>query len=134
MEEITNEFIVDEDMGVMPSNLHGVYAKTNELQQVERVYSTVFEEPQECDILLKHGLGDEFVHVGYYQIYDEQMCHNYKVVDGLIIECTPEDKQVELDSRTSSHEESSLKEQILQLQAVVIDMQYQNRLKEMEML
>ena len=72
-----------------------VYAKSiNGL--VYTVYSTCFYEIEEGDTFVKEGFGDEFVHVGYYEIYDSNMCHNYKIVDNKVVECTNEEKVEEL--------------------------------------
>ena len=72
-----------------------VYAKSiNGL--VYTVYSTCFYEVEEGDTFVKEGFGDEFVHVGYYQIYNESGCHNYKIVDGEMVERTEEEKNEEL--------------------------------------
>ena len=72
-----------------------VYAKSiNGL--VYTVYSTCFYEVEEGDTFVKEGFGDEFVHVGYYEIYDSNMCHNYKIVDNEVVECTNEEKAEEL--------------------------------------
>ena len=72
-----------------------VYAKSiNGL--VYAVYSTCFYEVEEGDTFVKEGFGDEFVHVGYYQVYDENGCHNYKIVEGKIVECTKHEKAEEL--------------------------------------
>ena len=72
-----------------------VYAKSiNGL--VYTVYSTCFYEIEEGDTFVKEGFGDEFVHVGYYEIYDSNMCHNYKIVDNEVVECTEEEKVEEL--------------------------------------
>ena len=73
-----------------------VYARPNSNQQVEKFFSTCFEQPLENDICIKEGFGDEFVHVGYYQVYDSNMCHNYKIVSNKLIETTEEEKQQEL--------------------------------------
>ena len=73
-----------------------VYAVINKEKQVESFYSTCFKESSENDILIKEGYGDEFVHVGYYQVYNENMCHNYKIVSNKLIETTEEEKQQEL--------------------------------------
>ena len=72
-----------------------VYAKsTNGL--VYTIYSTCFYEVEKGDTFVKEGYGDEFVHVGYYQVYDSNMCHNYKIVSNKLIETTEEEKQQEL--------------------------------------
>lgn len=87
-----------EDLGFTIGK-YSVYARANDKGQVERIFSTCFEEPLETDYLIKHGDGDEFVHVGYYVIYDASFCHNYKIVDEVMIETTEEEKQEELASQ-----------------------------------
>ena len=116
----------------MPAITYKVYARPNDKNQVERFFSSCFEEPQDGDVLLKAGTGDKFVHVGYLQRYDEEGLYNYKIENGEVVGCTPEDKQQELSNRPAP--QPTTEEQILQLQAVIIEMQYQNRLKEMEMI
>ena len=72
-----------------------VYAKSKN-GLVYTIYSTCFQEVEEGDTFIKEGFGDEFVHVGYYQVYDSNMCHNYKIVSNKLIETTEEEKQQEL--------------------------------------
>ena len=60
------------------------------------IYSTCFQEVEEGDTFVKEGFGDEFVHVSYYEIYNESGCHNYKIVDNEMVECTNEEKVEEL--------------------------------------
>lgn len=84
-----------------------VYARANELKKVEKIFSTCFENAQEGDVLVKEGFGDEFVHVGYYQIFDENGCFNYKIVEKendddiieVMEETTSEEKQAEIAAR-----------------------------------
>jgi len=97
-----------------------VFAKINAVYQVERIYSTCFEQSEGSDVFIKDGDGDECVHVGYYQIYDQEGLHNYKIDGNVMVETTAEEKAVELAARPKP--EPTTEEQILQLQAVVIDM------------
>lgn len=98
-----------------------VYVKINSKGQVERFFSTCFELPQENDVLIKTGQGDEFVHVGYYQVYDENMCHNYKIENGELIECTEEEKQIELEEREKNRPLSE--NEVLQKQMADLEIQ-----------
>ena len=75
-----------------------VYAKSKN-GLVYTIYSTCFHNAEWGDTLIKEGLGDEFVHVSYYQIYDENTCHNYKIVDEKMVECTNEEKEEELKQK-----------------------------------
>ena len=96
--EILTEVVMyeypDIDFDFEPSSFQ-VYAKSiNGL--VYAIYSTCFQPVEDGDTFVKEGFGDEFVHVGYYQIYDSNMCHNYKIVDNEVVECTNEEKVEEL--------------------------------------
>ena len=97
-EILTGEVIYSEPIFEIEPSPFQVYAKsTNGL--VYTVYSTCFQEVEEGDTFVKEGFGDEFVHVGYYQIYNESGCHNYKIVDGEMVECTEQEKNEELKQR-----------------------------------
>ena len=94
-EILTGEVIYSEPIFEIEPSPFQVYAKsTNGL--VYTIYSTCFYEVEKGDTFVKEGYGDEFVHVGYYQVYDENMCHNYKIVDNEVVECTNEEKVEEL--------------------------------------
>ena len=94
-EILTGEVIYSEPIFEIEPSPFQVYAKsTNGL--VYTIYSTCFQEVEEGDTFVKEGFGDEFVHVGYYEIYDENGCHNYKIVDNEMVECTNEEKAEEL--------------------------------------
>ena len=66
------------------SEVFQVYARPNEKGEVIKIFSTCFFQPQEGDVLLKEGSGDEFAHVGYYKVYDENGFLNYVIKDGAI--------------------------------------------------
>lgn len=72
-----------------------VYARANENGKVTKIFSTCFEQPKESDLLLKEGSGDEFVHVGYYQIFNEDFTHKYCIENGEMRECTAEEIEAE---------------------------------------
>lgn len=80
-------------------NNYKVYARANEDNFVIKIFSSCFENPTDSDVLIKQGLGDEFVHVGYYELIDENMCHNYKIVNGEMVKTTDEDKINDLISQ-----------------------------------
>lgn len=97
-EILTGEVIYSEPIFEIKPSPYQVYAKsTNGLVYI--IYSTCFQPVEEGDIFIKEGFGDEFVHVGYYQIYDENGCHNYKIVDNEVVECTNEEKAEELKQK-----------------------------------
>ena len=92
---LTGEVIYSEPIFEIEPSSFQVYAKS-ENGLVYTIYSTCFYEVEEGDTFVKEGFGDEFVHVGYYEIYDSNMCHNYKIVDNEVVECTNEEKVEEL--------------------------------------
>ena len=72
-----------------------VYARADENGKVTKIFSTCFEQPNESDLLLKAGSGDEFVHVGYYQIFNMDGTHKYCIDNGSMRECTAEEIEAE---------------------------------------
>ncbi|WP_069997808.1 hypothetical protein [Cellulosilyticum sp. I15G10I2] len=95
--------------------MYQVYARPNNEGYVERFFSTCFKEVKDGDVFVKEGDGDEFVHVSYMQALDANGCHNYKIIDNKLIECTAEDKEAEMNSRPLP--EPTLEEQVQQMQA-----------------
>ena len=72
-----------------------VYARADENGKVTKIFSTCFEQPNDTDILLKDGSGDEFVHVGYYQILNMDGTHKYCIDNESMRECTSEEIEAE---------------------------------------
>ena len=93
--------------------MYGVYAELNKNKEVDRFYSDCFEEVKSGDILFKEGLGDEYVHVGYLKVYDDNMCHMYKEVDGKIVETTEEDRKNELKKIQENLNKQTIQEEVL---------------------
>lgn len=75
---------MSEEMMEEQPEVFQVYARPNEKGEVVKIFSTCFFQPQEGDVLLKEGSGDEFVHVGYYKVHDENGLPNYKIVNGAL--------------------------------------------------
>ena len=94
-EILTGEVIYSEPIFEIEQSPYQVYAKSKD-GLVYAIYSTCFQTVEEGDIFIKEGFGDEFVHVSYYEIYNESGCHNYKIVDNEMVECTNEEKAEEL--------------------------------------
>ena len=90
---IIDEEVVFDEFQMEETFKYGVYAKINSENFVTRVYSTCFEEKSEEDILIKEGTGDEFVHVGYYQIIDENNLFNYMFDGENVVSVTDEQKE-----------------------------------------
>ena len=66
-EILTGEVIYSEPIFEIEQSPFQVYAKS-ENGLVYKFYSTCFQEVEEGDTFIKEGYGDEFVHVGYYQV------------------------------------------------------------------
>ena len=75
---------------------YSVYARANENNKVIYIFSTCFEQPLENDVLIKTGYGDEYIHVGYYNLVTEDYAHRYKIADGVFTECTSEEIAIEV--------------------------------------
>ena len=60
---------MSEEMMEEQPEVFQVYARPNEKGEVVKIFSTCFFQPQEGDVLLKEGSGDEFAHVGYYKVH-----------------------------------------------------------------
>lgn len=93
MEESFNE--EEPILHTFESTEYSVYVRTDENNRVVKVFSNCFEQPQEEDILIKSGSGDEFVHVGYYQLLTGDFVHCYKIEEGQMRECSLEDLEEE---------------------------------------
>ena len=75
-----------------------VYARADENSKVTKIFSTCFEQPNDTDVLLKEGSGDEFVHVGYYQIMNIDSTHKYCIDNGEMRECNTEEIEAEKET------------------------------------
>lgn len=82
-----------------PPTIYTVYARGNEDGKVTKIFSNCLESPLDTDTVIKSGSGDEYVHVGYYQIYTEDAAHKYKIADGVMTECTAEEIAAEIAER-----------------------------------
>ncbi len=96
-EILENEVLNQEEpiLHTPESTEYSVYARTDKNGRVVKVFSNCFEQPQEGDILLKSGSGDEFVHVGYYQLLTSDFVHSYKIQDGKMLKCSAEELEEE---------------------------------------
>ena len=97
-DEILENEVLNEEEPILhtpESTIYSVYARTDENNRVVKVFSNCFEQPQNGDILIKSGSGDEFVHVGYYQLLTGDFVHGYKIQDGKMVECSIEDLEEE---------------------------------------
>lgn len=72
-----------------------IYARIDERGIVTKLFSSVFEESVETDILIEEGNEEHHAHVHLkYQLMDEQCRYNYIVKDGVMTGLTVEEKEV----------------------------------------
>lgn len=112
--DITDELTEQEDgmIEFEEPTIYNVYARVDSRNRVTKIFSDCFEEAGLNDILLKTGSGDEFVHVGYYQIFNEDGTYKYKIENWELIERTEEDREEELYSSNINTQIAILKENL----------------------
>lgn len=93
---------MSEEMMEEQPEVFQVYARPNEKGEVIKIFSTCFFQPQEGDVLLKEGSGDEFAHVSYYKIYDENGFLNYIIQDGALVDRDKTEDLARLEARALS--------------------------------
>lgn len=80
----------------MEENIYSVYARADKNGFVSHLFSTCFEQPLDTDILLESGSGDRFVHCqSRWTLYGENGTHNYKIVNGAMVESTEAEREAE---------------------------------------
>lgn len=99
---------------------YDVYARTDSKGRVTKIFSSCFEQPEINDILIKSGSGDEFVHVGYYQIYDEDGTYKYKIEDWELKERTKEERKADLYPSELSTRITELKKKLTETDYIAI--------------
>lgn len=83
----------------MEQTTNKIYARPKN-KLVEKFFSSVFEQPQGGDVLVEDGNEDYHAHVHLkYQALDENLCHNYKVVDNNIVQTTEVEKATEIANK-----------------------------------
>ena len=93
---------MSEEMMEEQPEVFQVYARPNDKGEVIKIFSTCFFQPQEGDVLLKEGSGDEFAHVGYYKVYDENGFLNYVIQDGALADRDKTDDIARMEARALS--------------------------------
>lgn len=77
--------------------MYKVYAKINNDNFVISVFSTCFYEPNDDDIFIKKGYGDEFIHVqGSYDLLHNNGSYRYKIIDGNMVEVNEQENENQL--------------------------------------
>jgi len=79
-----------------------VYVKTDTENRIIAINSSAFLFDATGWIQIDEGIGDKYHHAqgNYFKkgLIDEYGCYNYKLVDGVVIERTQEEKQAEIDT------------------------------------
>ena len=77
---------------------HKAYASVDSNNIVTKLFSDVFIQPTDTDVLIIEGQGDSVVYIqNSYTLMDENQCYNYKIVDGKIVTRDLEEKQSDVD-------------------------------------
>lgn len=80
-----------------------VYVRVNELGHIVEINSSAFISDTTGWIELDSGYGDKYHHAqnNYFSkpLYDEQWCANYKMENGIVLERTEEEKEIEMSNR-----------------------------------
>ena len=72
-----------------------IYARINESDVVVKLFSSVFEQPLETDILIEEGDEEYHAHVHLkYALIDNEGRYNYSIKDNELHELTDEEKAV----------------------------------------
>lgn len=78
--------------------MYKVYARSSDGYFVDKFFSTFYEKETKGDFLIKEGNSIDCIHV-QYNVYDNNMCHNYKIVNNILLETSVEDKENEINNR-----------------------------------
>lgn len=110
---------------------YSVYARADTKGRVVHIFSTCFETPEEGDVLIKTGSGDEYVHVAYYQLYTAEMAHQYVIENGAMREATAEEIAAELAEfpappETDVEKIARVEEELTQTQLALTEQYEQN--------
>jgi len=101
-----------------------VYIKIDSSNYVISVNSSAFISDTTNWILIDEGTGDKYHHAqgNYFDkpLFDENGCHNYIYVDGVVREITLEEKTIELESFPTP--EPTAEERISQLELLILQM------------
>lgn len=125
MEEILENEVLNEEEPVSytPDVIeYSVYARVDKDNKVVSVFSDCFAEPEDTDIFVKRGSGDEFVHVGYYELLNGEFAHLYKVVDGEITRCTEEEIAEEIASKRKLEAKPTIEESIAAIEDAICEL------------
>lgn len=92
MQTLNNDFDLE-------PTIYNVYARTDNKNKVIKIFSDCFEQPNDTDILIKSGSGDEYVHVqGKYNLFAENGVHRYKIENNILVECSEDEIAEEISS------------------------------------
>lgn len=105
---------------VLEPTVYNVYARVDEKNRVTKIFSDCFEQPTDNDFLIKSGSGDEFVHVSYYQVFNEDGTYRYKIKGWKMVERTEEDREEELRIPTITARINELKKKLTDTDYIAI--------------
>lgn len=81
-----------------------IYVRSDEVGRIVEINSSAFLADTAGWTAIDEGYGDKYHHAqGNYfalPLYDEQWCANYKMENGIVLERTEEDKEIEMSNRS----------------------------------
>lgn len=106
----------------MKNYTNKIYARLNEKGVVIKLFSSVFEQALESDVLVEEGNAEYHAHVHLkYNLMDVDGRYNYIVRDGKMVQLTDEEKE-ELFPKEEIIPEPTLEEKYAELEACVLEL------------
>lgn len=95
-------------------NTNKIYVRLDKNNVVIKMFSSVFEQPLETDILVEEGNEEYHAHVHLkYAIIDENGNYNYKYENNKLIELTDDEKEALFPKQEVTTEENLIDKLIL---------------------
>jgi len=106
----------------MENYTNKIYARLDEKEVVVKLFSSVFEQASEGDVLVEEGNEEYHAHIHLkYQLMDMEGRYNYKYEKNKLIELTDEEKEM-LFSKEEIISELTLEEKYAELEACVLEL------------
>lgn len=106
----------------MENYTNKIYARLDEKGVVVKLFSSIFEQSLEGDVLVEEGNAEYHAHVHLkYTLMDMEGRYNYIVRDGEMVELTDEEKE-ELFPKEEIIPKPTLEEKYAELEACVLEL------------
>lgn len=106
----------------MENYTNKIYARKNDNNIVIKLFSSVFEENLDTDLLIEEGNEEYHAHVHLkYQLTDEDGRYNYKISGDKLVKLTEEEKK-KLFPHQEPQQEQSIEEKIKELETCILEL------------